>query len=75
MGGSYQQDFKEMVDNVAVAGTAEEVIRKLQAFVGAGARHFIFMPAPGPEGDRSAIVQRLVEEVIPSVREHAAERA
>jgi probable F420-dependent oxidoreductase len=75
MGGNYQQDFKEMVDSVAVAGTPHEVIGKLQAFVDAGVRHFIFMPSPGPGGNPDPIVQRLLNEVIPSVREHARERA
>jgi probable F420-dependent oxidoreductase len=70
MGGNYQQDFRQMVDNVAVAGTPAEVTRKLQAFVDAGARHFIFVPAPGPEGDPDPIVHRLLEEVVPQVREH-----
>ena len=75
MGGNYQQDFKEMVDSVAVAGTPDEVVRKLQAFVDAGVRHFIFMPSPGPGGDPDPIVQRLLNEVMPVVREHADLRA
>ncbi len=72
MGGNYRQDFKQMVDSVAVAGTPPEVISKLQAFVDAGARHFIFMPAPGPGGDPDPIVHRLLDEVVPEVREYAA---
>jgi probable F420-dependent oxidoreductase len=72
MGGNYNQDFREMVDNVAAAGTPEEVIDKLTAFVEAGARHFVFMPAPGPDGDADAIVGRLLDDVMPQVRERAA---
>ncbi|MGO8862879.1 MAG: LLM class flavin-dependent oxidoreductase [Acidimicrobiales bacterium] len=75
MGGNYQQDFKEMVDSVAVAGTPGEVIRKLQAFVDAGVRHFIFMPSPGPGGDPDPIVQRLLNDVVPSLREYATPSA
>ena len=57
MGGSYHQDFTEMVDSVAAAGTPDEVQRKLEAFVDAGARHFIFMPAAGRDGDPDRIVR------------------
>ncbi len=64
MGGNYDQDFREMVDNVAAAGTPDEVGGKLQDFVDAGARHFIFMPAAG-EGDPDAIVDRLLGGVVP----------
>jgi len=72
MGGNYDQDFREMVDNVAAAGTPAEVADKLTAFVDAGARHFIFMPAPGPDGDADAIVGRLLDDVMPQVRERAS---
>jgi alkanesulfonate monooxygenase SsuD/methylene tetrahydromethanopterin reductase-like flavin-dependent oxidoreductase (luciferase family) len=61
-----------MVDSVAAAGTPDEVVDKLTAFVDSGVRHFIFSPAPGPDGDRAAIVARLLDEVIPRVRERAA---
>ena len=71
MGGSYRQDFTQMVDNVAAAGTPAEVQRKLEAFVEAGARHFIFMPAAGRDGDPDRIVRALVDDVVPAVRESA----
>jgi probable F420-dependent oxidoreductase len=67
MGGTYNQDFRAMVDNVAAAGTSDEVRTKIQEFADAGARHFIFAPAAGA-GDPDAIVRRLLEEVIPAVR-------
>jgi probable F420-dependent oxidoreductase len=67
LGGTYSQDFRAMVDNVAAAGTPEEVRRKLEGFVEAGARHFVFAPAPGPDGDATVIVHRLLEEVLPRV--------
>ncbi len=72
MGGNYNQDFREMVDNVAAAGTPGEVVDKLTSFVEAGARHFIFMPAPGHDGDADAIVRRLLDDVMPQVRERAS---
>jgi probable F420-dependent oxidoreductase len=71
MGGNYNQDFRQMVDSVAAAGTADDVVDKLTAFVDSGVRHFIFSPAPGPDGDRGAIVSRLLDDVIPRVRERS----
>jgi probable F420-dependent oxidoreductase len=71
MGGNYNQDFQQMVDNVAVAGTTAEVTEKLEAFVDAGARHFIFMVATR-EDDADSITRRLLDECVPPVREHAA---
>jgi probable F420-dependent oxidoreductase len=66
MGGNYDQDFREMVDSVAAAGTPEEVSRKLQDFVDAGARHFIFMPAAG-DGEPGAVIERLLGDVLPTL--------
>lgn len=65
MGGTYSQDFGQMVDSVAAAGTAAEVAQKLVAFVAAGARHFVFLPA----GDAGSIVPRVLDDVVPRVRE------
>ncbi len=70
MGGQYNQDFRAMVDNVAAAGTPGEVTQKVKAFVDAGARHLIFMPATADSGG-DMIVRRLLEEVVPAVREQA----
>ena len=66
MGGSYGQDFREMVDHVAAAGTPDEVGQKVQAFVDAGARHFVFMPAAG-DGSPDAVIHRLLEDVVPGI--------
>jgi probable F420-dependent oxidoreductase len=74
LGGNYRQDFKAMVDSVAAAGTPDEVRQKLEGFVDAGARHFIFTPAPGL-GDADRVVHALLDDVIPAVREHAARQA
>jgi alkanesulfonate monooxygenase SsuD/methylene tetrahydromethanopterin reductase-like flavin-dependent oxidoreductase (luciferase family) len=72
MGGTYDQDFRAMVDNVAAAGTPDEVTDKVTAFVEAGARHFVFLPAPGPDGDQEAVVHRLLDDVMPRVRARAS---
>jgi probable F420-dependent oxidoreductase len=73
LGGQYNQDFQAMVDNVAAAGTPQEVRQKLIDFVDAGARHFILSPAAaGDDPDR--IIHRLAEDIIPAVREHRPAR-
>jgi probable F420-dependent oxidoreductase len=66
MGGNYRQDFRGMVDSVAAAGTPAEVTRKVQSFIDAGARHLIFLPAPGA-GTPEVIERRLLEEVVPAL--------
>lgn len=66
LGGNYNQDFHAMLDRVAATGTAEEVQRRIQAFVDAGARHLIFTPATREQAD--PIRRRLLEEVLPGVR-------
>jgi probable F420-dependent oxidoreductase len=71
LGANYRQDFAEMIDHVAVAGTVDDVTRRLDAFVAAGARHFIVAPATGAR-DPDVAIHRLLDEVIPRVREHAA---
>lgn len=69
MGGAYDQDFRAMVDRVAVAGTPDEVIARLTEFHDAGARHFVFSPATaGAEPD--PVIDRLLGEVMPALREH-----
>ena len=71
MGGTYNQDFAPMVDSVAAAGTPEEVAAKLQAFYDAGARHFVFSPATAG-ADPQPVIDRLLGDLVPSLREHAA---
>ena len=68
MGGTYDQDFRQMVDRVAVAGKVEEVIEKLVAFHDAGARHFIFSLAT-KTSSRDAMIDRILDDVMPAVRE------
>ena len=68
MGALYDQDFAVMVDHVAVAGTPTEVRDRLGAFVDAGARHFVFVPSPGPGRSPDDVVARLLDDVMPAVR-------
>jgi probable F420-dependent oxidoreductase len=73
MGGTYNQDFRAMVDNVAAAGTVPEVTAKVQAFYDAGARHFVFSPATAG-ADPSPVIERLFGDVVPALREYGAAR-
>ena len=70
LGGTYNQDFLQMVDRVAVAGTVDEVINKLVAFHQAGARHFIFTIAT-KSGSRKAMIDCILGDVMPAVRKQA----
>ncbi|MCW2549107.1 MAG: putative F420-dependent oxidoreductase [Mycobacterium sp.] len=65
LGGTYRQDFAAMLDRVAVAGTPAEVGAKLQAFVDAGARHLVLMPAVR-EGAQKMLL-RILNEITPSL--------
>ncbi|HEX4432040.1 MAG TPA: LLM class flavin-dependent oxidoreductase [Frankiaceae bacterium] len=65
LGGTYKQDFDAMLDRVAVTGTPEEVVRKLQEFVDAGARHLILLPAVRENG--TAMLTRILTEIAPQV--------
>jgi alkanesulfonate monooxygenase SsuD/methylene tetrahydromethanopterin reductase-like flavin-dependent oxidoreductase (luciferase family) len=58
------------VDSVAAAGTLEEVSAKVEAFYDAGARHFVFCPATAT-ADAHPVVEQLLEDVVPALREHA----
>ena len=65
LGGTYQQDFSQFIDRVAVAGDPHEVGQRLQDYVDAGARHFVFVPAS--RGDPLAVRHRLLTEVLPGL--------
>jgi alkanesulfonate monooxygenase SsuD/methylene tetrahydromethanopterin reductase-like flavin-dependent oxidoreductase (luciferase family) len=65
IGGTYRQDFSAMVSSVAVAGTPAEVTAQLQAFVDAGARHFILSTATRTRW--WDVVRCLTGEVLPAL--------
>jgi len=65
LGGTYRQNFNEMLGSVAVAGTPGEVTDRLHEYVDAGARHLIVTPAT-TSGWRP-LVDRLAEEVFPAL--------
>lgn len=68
MGGTYDQDFGPLVDNVAAAGTPDEVVEKVGQYVAAGARHLIFLPATTRTGGFDLIARSLAEDILPKVR-------
>jgi len=71
MSGTYDQDFRKMIDSVAAVGTAAEVTAKLVEFYDAGARHFVLNPVTFG-ADPRPVLDVLLDEVMPAVREHAA---
>jgi probable F420-dependent oxidoreductase len=71
MGATYDQDFRAMVDRVAAAGTVDDVTRKVIEFHDAGARHFVFCPATAG-ADPRPVEDRLLDDVVPALRAHAA---
>jgi alkanesulfonate monooxygenase SsuD/methylene tetrahydromethanopterin reductase-like flavin-dependent oxidoreductase (luciferase family) len=71
MGATYDLDFRAMVDRVAAAGTVADVTRRVIEFYDAGARHFVFCPATAG-ADPAPVEDRLLDEVVPALREHAA---
>jgi probable F420-dependent oxidoreductase len=71
LGGTYDQDFRAMVDSVAAAGTADDVLARLCALHDAGARHFVLCPATAG-ADTAPVIERLARDVVPALRKHAA---
>jgi alkanesulfonate monooxygenase SsuD/methylene tetrahydromethanopterin reductase-like flavin-dependent oxidoreductase (luciferase family) len=69
IGGTYRQDFEEMLPRVAVVGTRDDVVEQVLEFVDAGVRHVTFTPCPRGDGDTLARV--LVDEVVPELRARA----
>jgi alkanesulfonate monooxygenase SsuD/methylene tetrahydromethanopterin reductase-like flavin-dependent oxidoreductase (luciferase family) len=65
LGGTYKQDFDAMLDRVAVTGTPDEVVVKLQEYVDAGARHLILLPATREGGTQ--MLTRILTEIAPRV--------
>ena len=70
LGGAYKQDLNSFVDRVTAVGTPEQVTARLQEYVDAGTRHFVF--ATALRGDRLPMARRILLEVMPGVRCKAA---
>ena len=67
LGGTYQQDFEEMIKHVGAAGPAQYAAERLCEYVNAGVRHFIFLIV----GEAVSQARQLVEHVVPVLRAEA----
>lgn len=65
LGGTYKQDFDAFIDRVAVTGTPDQVVERLNEFVAAGARHLVLMPTARDGGQD--MLERILGEVAPRV--------
>ncbi len=63
----YSGDFMDIVGAYCVLGTVEECIKRLQEYVEAGARQFLFSWACPPE-DRPRHIETVAQEIIPRLR-------
>jgi alkanesulfonate monooxygenase SsuD/methylene tetrahydromethanopterin reductase-like flavin-dependent oxidoreductase (luciferase family) len=54
-----------MLGRVAIAGSADDVVRGVNEFVRAGARHLVFAPATRTRG--AEVVERIATDVLPRV--------
>jgi alkanesulfonate monooxygenase SsuD/methylene tetrahydromethanopterin reductase-like flavin-dependent oxidoreductase (luciferase family) len=70
LGGTYQQDFEEIITHVGAAGPAPAVAERLCEYADAGVRHFIFLMV----GEPVAQARQLVEHVMPALRAETARR-
>jgi alkanesulfonate monooxygenase SsuD/methylene tetrahydromethanopterin reductase-like flavin-dependent oxidoreductase (luciferase family) len=69
LGGTYGNDFSEMIERVAAVGTPEQVTARLDAFVTAGVEHLVLCPL-GPNAAETA--RHLLTDIGPDLdREHA----
>ena len=69
LGGTYRQDFEEMLNRVAAAGTPDEVVERFCEYIEAGVRHFV-IAAPGTADPNSRQRELLYGTVLPRLREH-----
>jgi alkanesulfonate monooxygenase SsuD/methylene tetrahydromethanopterin reductase-like flavin-dependent oxidoreductase (luciferase family) len=60
------QDYSPLIDKVAAVGNASTVTSRLQSYVDAGVRHFIFSPLTGG-AERGDMLSRLLDEVVPNL--------
>ena len=63
----YSGDFLDIVGSYCVLGPVEECISRLQEYVDAGAKHFVFNWACPPE-DRARHIETVSKEIIPYFR-------
>jgi probable F420-dependent oxidoreductase len=69
LGGAYGEQPPAMLDRIAPAGTPEEMVDRIQAYVDAGVRHFIISPAT--PADTLEVITLAAEEVLPRLARSA----
>jgi len=69
---TYSQDFKPLVDRVAVAGTLERVVERLVDFVRSGARHLVLLPCQDRPQVRAREGVPWLPELLAAVRSEAS---
>ena len=69
LGGQYlyQGDFIDIVREYCILGPVEQCVRRLQEYVEAGARYFVFS-VTCPAEDRARHVEAISKEIIPALR-------
>ena len=69
LGGQYlyQGDFINIVRDYCILGPVEQCVRRLQEYVDAGVRYFVFSVAC-PREDRERHVEAISKEIIPALR-------
>ena len=67
-GYRYSGDFIDIVGSYCVLGTVEDCISRIQEYVDAGARHFLFSWASGHD-DRPRQMEVVANEIIPHFKE------
>lgn len=65
LGSAYGDKPASMLDHIAPSGTPDEVAKKLQAYVDAGARHIVI--APASTTDTLEVVTLAADEVLPQL--------
>jgi alkanesulfonate monooxygenase SsuD/methylene tetrahydromethanopterin reductase-like flavin-dependent oxidoreductase (luciferase family) len=73
LGGTYQQDFEQLITRIGAVGTVDDVVARGVEYVDAGVRHFIFLTTR--MSDSRGQVKLLTEEVVPALRAHHASPA
>ena len=74
LGTNYAQDFNKLVHKYPLVGTPQQVAERMQQFIDAGVRYFIFAPAGPPEATRE-LPTVLAKDVIPLFKRSADRRA
>jgi alkanesulfonate monooxygenase SsuD/methylene tetrahydromethanopterin reductase-like flavin-dependent oxidoreductase (luciferase family) len=68
VGTVYRQDFTGLADRYLLAGTPDDVLRRLRSYHEAGCAHVVFCPAASAGTEWMEMAQLFADEVAPVVR-------